>query len=171
MRLREAVASALHLLVVLAFFSLAFLSLFLARRADWMQTALDRLNNAPETLYWMAAGFGAIALFFLWGFHGIGRGRYLALEMPSGKAMIDSKLVRQAIEECFRKNYPGQVAGASVSVAKNKRLEVSLDLVPLPEGRQLELLSDAEEKLRELLQSQFGYQESLALFVRSRDMR
>lgn len=168
MRLREAVASALHLLVVLTFFSLGFLSLLLARRSDWMQSMLDRLNNAPETLYWTAAGFGAVGLFFLWGFHGIGRGRYLALQMPSGKAMIDSKLVRQAIEECFRKNYPGQVAGAAVSVAKNKQLEVALDIEPLSDEAQIALLSDAEAKLRELLQGQFGYLEPLALFVRSK---
>ncbi len=168
MRLREAVASALHLLVVLSFFALGFVSLVLARRSDWMQSMFDRLNNAPEMLYWTAVGFGAIGLFFLWGFHGIGRGRYLALEMPSGKAMIDSKLVRQAIEECFRKNYPGQVSGASVSVAKNKRLEVALDVEPLSDEGQAELLSDAEGKLRELLQVQFGYFEPLSLFVRSK---
>ncbi len=168
MRLREAVASALHLLVVLAFFGLSFVSLLLVRRSDWMQAVLDCLNNTPDALYWTAAGFGVIGLFFLWGFHGIGRGRYLALQMESGRATIDSKIVRLAIEECFKKNYPAQVSGASVSVAKGKRLEVALDLKSLPEEEELQLLSDAESKLQDLLQTQFGYREPLSLFIRSR---
>lgn len=170
MRLREAVASALHLLVVLSFFGLSFFSLVLTRRSDWMRWVLDCLNNAPETLYWTAAGFGLIGLFFLWGFHGIGRGRYLALSVSSAwasSASVDSKVVRQAIEECFRKNYPNQISGASVSVKKGKSLEVTLDLASLPDEKQLELLSDAESKLKELLQSRFGYGDSFSLFVRS----
>ncbi len=167
MRLREAVASALHLLVVLAFFSFGGFSLLLAHRSDWMGKVLDCLNKTPDSLYWVAAGFGVVGLFFLWGFHGIGRGRYLSLEMNSGIVAIDSKLIRQAIEECFRKNYPEQIFGASVSVAKDKHLEVSLDLKSLSEEEQLALLSNAEEKLRELLQSRFAYHKPLSLFVRS----
>lgn len=168
MRLREAVTSALHLLVVLSFFALGALSLLLLRRADWMQMVIDSLTVRPEFLYWVAAGFGSAGLFFLWGFHGVSRGRYLCLEMHSGKAVIDSKVVRHAIEECFRRNYPEQVHGASVSVSKGRRLEVALDLSPLSEEQQLELLSDAEGKLCELLRTQFNYSEPLSLFVRSR---
>lgn len=167
MRLREAVASALHLLVVLAFFAFGAFSLLLARRSDWMQAVLDCLNKTPDALYWVATSFGVIGLFFLWGFHGIGRGRYLSLEMKSGIATIDSKLIRQAIEECFRKNYPEEISGASVSVAKDKCLEIALDLKSLSEEQQLKLLSDAEGKLRELLGSRFGYYKSLSLFIRS----
>ncbi len=168
MRLREAAASALHLLVVLSYFALGVIAVLLLRRPDWNKMAAEFLTNQSEIFYWIGAGFAAIGLFFLLGFYGIGRGKYLRVSMQAGMASIDSKIVRQAIEECFKVNFPHQVRGASVSVVKGKRLEVVVDLIVLNEEQKLALLVDAETKLLDILKSRFGYIKPLTLFVRSR---
>ena len=168
MRLREAAASALHLLVVLSYFALGALAILLVRRPDWHQEALQLLAERQGLFYWIGAGFGVLGFLFLFGFSGVGRGRYLRVALRSGPAGVDSKLIRAAIEECFKKNYPAQIRGAHVSVSKGKSLEVAVEMGSLSEQSQLELLADAESKLLELLQNRFGYPGPLTLFVRSR---
>lgn len=169
MRLREAAASALHLLVVLSYFALGAFAILLLRRRDLNKIAVDLLTNQSEIFYWISAAFGAIGLFFLLGFFGVGRGKYLSVSMQTGRAVIDSKIVRQTIEEYFKANFPDQMRGASVSVVKGQRLEVTVDLAGLvDEEQKLTLLSDAETKLLDILKSRFGYCKALTLFVRSR---
>jgi hypothetical protein len=168
MRLREAAASALHLLVVLSYFALGAFAVLLLRRPDWNKMATDLLVSQSEIFYWVGAALGAIGLFFLLGFFGIGRGKYLRLSMQEGKAVIHSKIIRQAIEECFKLNYPEQVLGASVTVVKGQRLEVAIDVTALDEEEQLTLLADSEAKLLHILKSRFGYSQPLTLFVCSR---
>lgn len=167
MRLREAVASALHLLVVLSWFALGALVLLLWRRPEWNQIAIDVLTGEPQRLIWVAISFSVVGLFFLFGFFKIGRGRYLRVEMCGGKPAIDSKIIRQAIEDCFRENYPAQLRSASVSVVKGKCLEIGLDLAGDDKESELELLSEIEPQLLELLRSRFGYSDPISLYVRS----
>jgi len=167
MRLREAVASVLHLCTVLLFLALGALSIFLVHRPDWNLMAQTSLAERPDLFYWIGGGFGGIGLFFLFAFFKVDGGRYLRLKLSFGETAIDSRIIRQAVEECFRRNYPLEIRGTCISVIGGRRLQVALDLASLDEEKQLELLSDVEDKLIELLRSQFGYRESFLLFVRS----
>ncbi len=167
MRLREAAASALHLLVVLSYFALGAFAVLLLRRPDWNKMATDLLMNQSTIFYWIGAASVAVGLFFLLGFYGIGRGKYLRVSMQAGRAAVNSKIVRRAIEECFKVNYPDQVRGASVTVVRGQQLQVALDLIALEEDQKLTLLAEAEEKLLEILKTQFGYTKPLTLFVRN----
>jgi hypothetical protein len=168
MRLREAAASALQLLVVLSYFGLACLAIVLPARPDWRSIGIDYLQVHPEIFYWIGGGFGIFGFLLLLGFYGIGRGRFLRLLMKPHTAMVDVKLIEQAIEECFQTNFPAYVRGADIAVISKQRLEVAVDLTPLEEKLQMRLMREMEKKLGLLLRERFGYARPFTLSVHSR---
>ena len=167
MRLREAVASALHLLVILSYFGLALLAVFLPSRPDWRLAAIAHLQEKPESFYWIGAALGGIGVLFILGFYGIGRGRFLRLSMKPHMASVDVKLLEQAIEECFKSHFPKQVRGTDIAIFSKQRLEVAIDLVPLEAKQQLRLMRAMEKKLSFLLRERFGYTQPLTLSIHS----
>ena len=168
MRLREAVASALHLLVIGSFFALALFLFFLPSRPDWRVAAVEWLLEQPGQFYWLAAAFAAMGCLFMLGFYGIGRGRFLRLLMKPHMAIVDAKLLKQVIEECFRIHFPRQVRGADIAVISKQRLDVVVDLLPLEENRQPRLMREMEKQLSYLLRERFGYTRPFILSIHSR---
>lgn len=165
MRFREAIASSLHLLVVLSYFALAIGFFLLPKRIDWIHWVSLWLTEKPQLFYWIGAMFAIAGLLFFVGFFQINRGRYLRIVMSESKqASIDIKLIRRVLEAHFKKLAP-HILGTDVFVAKSNQLEITLEL---PSKDAVEGLEDMEEKLRELLEKRFGYKGSLTLFVRSR---
>lgn len=168
MRLREAVASALHLLVILSFAVLAFFSFLMPSRPDWRFMAIDCLEKSPENFYWICGGFACFAFLLLLGFYKIGRGRFLRISMKPHLAMVDVKLIEQVVEECFQSHFPSYVRGTDVAVVNQQHLEVVIDLIPIEEKQQVQLMKDAEKKLCQLLRNRFGYVQPFNLSVHSR---
>lgn len=168
MRLREAVASALHLLVIGSFSALAFFLFFLPSRPDWRAVGAKWLLDQPEHFYLAGLFFAAAACLFMFGFYGIGRGRFLRLLMKPHIAIVDAKLLKEAIEECFRTHFSQYVRGADIAVVAKQRLDVAVDLLPLEEKRQLRLVREMEKQLCYLLRERFGYSRPFTLSIHSK---
>jgi len=168
MRLREAVVSALHLLVVGSFFALAFFLFFLPSRPDWRSIGAKWLLDQPEQFYLVGAFFASAACLFTLGFYAIGRGRFLRLLMKPHVAMVDVKLLKEVIEDCFRVHFPKYVRGADIAIAAKQRLDVAVDVLPLEASRQLRLMRDMEKQLCYLLRERFGYTRPFTLSIRSK---
>lgn len=168
MRLREAVASALHLLVIGSFFGLACFLFFLPSRPDWQIIGMKWLMEEPDHFYWLGGMVAAASFLFLFGFYGVGRGRFLRLLMKPHIAIVDGKLLKEAIEECFRIHFPRHVRGADIAIISKERLDVIVDMLPLEEGRQLRLLREMEKQLCYLLRQRFGYTRPFTLSIHSK---
>jgi hypothetical protein len=110
----------------------------------------------------------AVALLFLFGFFGIGRGRFLRLKMKPHSAVVDGKLLKEAIEKCFRSHFPRQVRGADIAILSKERLDIVVDMVPLEENQQLFLLREMEKQLGYLLRQRFGYTKPVTLSIHSK---
>jgi len=167
MRLKEAVASALHLLVVISFLGIALFCLALPSMPLWRMACMNWLVEQPEQFYWLGAIFGGAAILFIYGFYSVGRGRFLRLLMKPHIAIVDTKLLKEVIEECFHAHFPRQVRGADVAINK-QRLDVAVDLLPLEETRELLLMREMEKHLVHLLRQRFGYTKPFILSIRSR---
>lgn len=168
MRLREAVASALQLIAVLAFLILGAFLIMLPSRPDWRLAAVKWLQERPESFYGAGFFIGSFGLLLMLGFYGVGRGHFLRLAMKPNAITVDVKLVEQAIEECFKTNFPLYVRGADITVISKKHLEIAVDLEPLNENRQLRLMKVMEKKLSLLLCDRFGYTRPFTLSIHSR---
>jgi hypothetical protein len=168
MRLREAVASALHLLVVLSYFSLAGFAFLLPSRPDWRIRGVNWLQERPESFYWLGAALALVGILFMLGFYGIGRGHFLRISMKPHMATVDAKLLEMAIDECFKINFPDYVRSSGIAILSKQRLEVSVDLMPLEEKLQTRLVRQMERKLGALLRDRFGYSQAFTLSLHSR---
>jgi hypothetical protein len=166
MRLREAIASMLHLLVVGVFAAIACFFLFLPSQIDWRIDLIRWLQDQPVNFCWLGLFFSSMTILFMMGFFGIGRGRFLRLLMKPHVAIVDSKLLRQTIEDCFRIHFPKNVRGVDIDVISRQRLDVAVDLLPLEEKQQGYLLREMEKQLFYLLRSRFGYSRPFTLSIR-----
>jgi hypothetical protein len=168
MRLREAVASALHLLVVAAFSGITIFLFFLPSKPLWRSMCVQWLLEHPEKFYPLAAAFGSAACLFLFGFFTISRGRFLRILMKPHEAIIDAKLLKEAAEECFRSYFSKEVYGVDVAVAAKQRLDIAVDMHPVDANRRSCILREMEKQLTYLLRQRFGYTQSFTLSVRSK---
>jgi hypothetical protein len=136
-------------------------------RLDWRLEVIGWLDAAPEPFYWIGAACFGLGLFFVTAFFCIGRGRYLRLSMTPHSAVVEAKLIEQAIREVVKIQFPHQVSGVDVAVHSKERLEVAIDLEPLEERKREQMLAQAEGALKLLLRERFGYKRPFTLFVRS----
>lgn len=153
---RQALASALHLFVVLAFFlgGLFFVSL----------PYLPQLKTEIfEKSTLIGLGLFIASLVLLLGFYALDRGRYLVIQMG---VSTDPKIVRQTIEDCFVRQFGKKVSLSDVEVGPKSRLEISVSLAPLDEGAREEIFIEAERHLQVLLKERFGYTKPFRLIVK-----
>ncbi len=168
MRLREAVASVLHLLVILTYFGAACFFILLPLRLEWRMLGATWLQEQPDIFYWIGASIGIIGLFLSIGFYRVGRGRFLRLSMKPHTATIDVKLLEQAIEECFQTHFAAHVRGSDIAIISKQRLEIAVDMLPIEEKRQKKLMIEMEQKLGSLLRDRFGYARPFTLSIHSK---
>lgn len=167
MRLKEAIASALHLLVVLAFLGAGCFFIGLILQPEWRWRAVQILTEEPHLLNWAAGGLISTGLSFLFAFFGLERGRTLRLVMKARPISIDIKLVEQAVGDYFAAHFPKEVRESDVVVSQDK-LDIAVQLATLPKGREKILLSDIEQKLGAFLRDRLGYAKPFILTIRSK---
>jgi hypothetical protein len=162
MRLRDAVASSLHLLVILFYSAFGSFLMFLPRRLDWRLLGIHLLDVKPSVFYLVGAGFLGIGFLFFLGFYKVGRGKYLRLAMHPKLTSIDAKLLERTVGECLKRH---QLVSPSVSVSVENQLEIVADSVALPEEKELKVV---EEELGKILRDRFGYTQPFTLSLRSK---
>lgn len=166
MRVREAIASALHLLVVLAFLGAGCFFIGLILQSEWRWRAVQILTESPHLLNWAAGGLIAAGLFFLFAFFGIEKGSTLRIAMKGHPVTIDLKVIEQIVGECFNTHFSKEVREADVAIVSPDKIELSVQFAPLPKGREKTLLPELEQKLGSFLRDRLGYTKSFTLTIR-----
>jgi len=83
-----------------------------------------------------------------------------------GCLCIDLGIVRQAVEECFNRQFQKKLSLSEVEVGRKSRLEIEISMEPLEESAREELFVRAEKELGALLKERFGYAKPFYLIVR-----
>lgn len=160
---RQAVASALHLFVVFAFFITGFFFCLLPYLPLTRIEIVDFLSNRYEQCTQVGMGFFLAALVFLIGFHALNRGKYLVIHMGLS---ADLKIVHYAIEECFAKQFQKRITLKEVTLGPKSHLDFTVHLAPLDESAREDLFVQVEKQLSLLLQKRFGYTKYFHLIVK-----
>lgn len=163
MSLRQAVASALHLFVVLAFFVAGLLFVCLPYLPETRAQAIDLIAHQFQKCTLIGLGFFLASLLFLVGFYALDRGRYLVIQMG---VSADLNIIRQTVEDCFQRHFSKQIILNEVEVGRKSRLEIGVSLKPLSEDARENLFIEAEKQLQLLLRERFGYAKPFYLIVR-----
>ena len=85
------------------------------------------------------------------------RGVYLALTMGKGDCLVDPVLVRGYLEDFWKKKFPDQDLSVDVSVSKDQKLEVFVEMPAFSVDEPGAFLEKAEGELCRILQSRIGY--------------
>ena len=159
---RQALASALHVFVVFAFFTAGLFFVALPYLPETRIQIVDILSNQFEKCTTIGLGLFLASLIFLLGFYALNRGRYLVIQMGLS---TDLKIVRQTIEDCLAKQFPKKILLKEIEIGAKSRLELRVHLAPLDESAREELFIQVEQELGILLQNRFGYSKPFHLIV------
>ena len=133
---RQALASALHVFVVFAFFTAGLFFVALPYLPETRIQIVDILSNQFEKCTTIGLGLFLASLIFLLGFYALNRGRYLVIQMGLS---TDLKIVRQTIEDCLAKQFPKKILLKEIEIGAKSRLELRVHLAPLDESAREEL--------------------------------
>jgi len=159
---RQALASALHLFVVFAFFTAGLFFVALPYLPETRIQIVDLLSHQFEKCTTVGLGLFLSSLIFLLGFYALNRGRYLVIKMG---IETDVKIIRQTVEDCLSKRFPKKIALREIEIGPKSRLELKVHLAPLDEAAREELFITVEKELSILLQERFGYSKPFHLIV------
>lgn len=144
---RQALASALHLFVVLAFFIAGFFFVAIPYVPDFKTQIFEK-----STL--IGLGLFLSAFLLLLGFYGLDRGRYLVIRMGIS---ADVNLIRHVVEDCFSRQFAKKISLSEVEIGPKSRLHFKVSFAPTTPKARKELLIEAEKQLSLLLRERFGY--------------
>lgn len=164
MSARQAIASALHLFVVLAFFIAGLFFVLLPYLPLTRIEIVDFFSHRYEQCTQIGMGLFLVALIFLLGFYALNRGKYLVIRMGIS---ADLKVIQLAIEECFVKQFPKKISLKELGLGPKSRLDLKVYLAPADERAREDLFIAVEKQLSLLLHERFGYARPFHLIVKT----
>jgi hypothetical protein len=153
---RQALASALHLFVVLAFFIAGFFFVSLPYLPEIKTQIFEKSTLIGLSLF-------LTALILLLGFYALDRGRYLVIRMG---VSTDANVIRQTVEDCFARQFSKKISLSEIEIGRRSSLEIKISLTPLDEDAREALFVEAEKQLTLLLKERFGYSKPFHLIVK-----
>lgn len=163
MSFRQAIASALHLFVVFAFFTAGLFFVLLPYLPLTRMEIIDFLSNRYEQCTQIGMGLFLAALVLLIGFYAMNRGKYLVIRMGLS---TDLKVVQHAIEDCFSKQFQKRISLREVALGPKALLDFKVHLAPFDEAAREDLFIEVEKQLSLLLHERFGYSKPFHLIVK-----
>lgn len=160
---RQALASMLHLFVVFAFFAAGIFFVSLPYLPELRVKVADAILGGYEVCAIVGLGLFAASFLLLVGFYSLNRGHFLRIAMGRHLVEIDAKVIRDTVEDCFKKEFP-KLALQDLEVIWGRKLEISVSLGAVEDEEAL--LQKVEENLSQLLRHRFGYKKPFALILR-----
>ena len=154
MSLRKVLLSFVHLLVLLSLVTAGVFFLLLPFLPNTRLKLIAFLTYDYTAATWIGIGCFLVAALFLGVFYSLHRGRYLLVRMGISANL---KLIQQATEECFFREFTKQVSLKDLAVGAKSRLEFTIRLSQVEAKDQEEVLLRVEKHLANLLQRRFGY--------------
>jgi hypothetical protein len=165
---RQALASALHLFVLLSFFAGGLLFVCLPFMPEVREKLVFLFLYEMEICTLIGVGFLMTSLLLMIGFFVLNRGRYLRIRMgaETHRAVeINVRLIRQTLEECFKSHFPDTISLLDVEVPQGAQIEVGVKLSSMDDQAREELLARAEKHLQVLFKDRFGYDKPFILKI------
>ncbi|MBX7066909.1 MAG: hypothetical protein K1X28_06740 [Parachlamydiales bacterium] len=160
---KQAIASALHLFVVFAFFTAGLFFVLLPYLPLTRIEIIDFLSNRYEQCTQIGMGLFLVALVFLIGFYALNRGKYLVIRIGLS---ADLRVVQHAIEDCFAKQFKKKISLKEVALGPKSYLDFKVQLAPIDEAAREDLFIEVEKHLSLLLHERFGYSKPFHLIVK-----
>ncbi len=154
---RQALASALHLFVVLSFFLGGCFFVSIPYLPEMKTEIFEKSTLIGLSLF-------LASLILLLGFYALDRGRYLVIKMGE-EVKINLQIIHQTLEECFIRNFPQKIHLSEVEIGPQSLLEIQISLAPLSEETREDLFIEVENHLSLLLHQRFGYSKQFRLIV------
>jgi hypothetical protein len=122
---------------------------------------------SQSTVHFSLIGYLILGCGFLLliGFYAMHRGVYYQLNMGQKEAWIDPLVIRGHVKEYWKKIFPDYDLSVQIGLSKEQKIEMFLELPPLPEERQLATLEQAEKELGAILKKQLRYEKEFTLSV------
>jgi len=157
---KQAIASALHLFVVLAFFVSALVFVLIPYLPLTRMAIIDFFSHRYEQCTQIGMGLMALSLVFLVGFYALNRGKYLVIQMG---VSTDVRLIQHVVEEYFNSHFPQKIALKEVTLGPKSSLSF---MVATQEKDQMSLFVEVETGLSLLLRKRFKYTKPFHLVVK-----
>jgi len=129
-------------------------------------------NLVAELLSQQAIAFSSIGCLILgcgalllYGFYTMHRGWYYTLKMGSNAVLVDLPVIQGIVREYWKAVFPEQDLSIEVSVNKDQKIEMFMELPLLPQEKQLKTLEKAELDLCHLLYQHLGYRREFSLSI------
>lgn len=104
-------------------------------------------------------------IFLLIGFYAMYRGVFYRVKMGSGELRIDPAIIKGYLGDYWKKTFPEHNLSVDVSMSKDQKLEMFIELPLLSEENREAVLEKAELELSSILQRHIGYKKDFALSV------
>lgn len=163
---RQILASVLHLFILLAFFGVGLLFVTLPSLPLARERGIELIEKKPELCIQIGFAFFFITTLLFIGFYALNRGRYLRIKMGKNEAIVETEVIRQTLEECFKIHFPKKISLSDVEIPRGQRLEIGVVLAPLEEEVREELFIQVEKELKILLKERFGYAKPFHLNIK-----
>lgn len=153
---RQALASTLHIFIVLAFFVAGLFFVMLPYLPEIRTEIFEKSTLIGLILF-------ITSLVLLFGFYALDRGKYLVIRMG---VSVDINLIRQNVEDCIARQFAKKIFLSDVEIGPKSLIEISVSLGPLREDAREELFVEAEKQFTLLLKQRFGYSKPFRLIIR-----
>lgn len=157
MSARQALVSALHLFVTLAFFMAGFFFIALGYLPHLLDPLVAKTNLIGSLLLFAS-------LVITLGFYALDRGRYLLIRAGIS---ADLNLIRLTVEDCFVRQFQKNVALQDLDLGSDSRIQMRLSFSPSDTKERQKLLVEVEKQLSVLLRERFGYSKPFYFIVKS----
>jgi hypothetical protein len=158
---RQALASALHLFVVLIFFIVALGCTLIPYLPLTREAIIDFLNHRYEECFQIGMGLFALSLVLFIGFFALNRGKCLVIQMG---VSTDVRLVQHVVEEYFSTHFHKKIALKEVTLGPKSSLSF---LITTHEKEPESLFGEVETGLSLLLRKRFKYTKPFHLIVKN----
>lgn len=157
MSARQALISALHLFVILAFFMAGFFFIALGYLPHLIDSLVDKTNLIGSLLLFAS-------LIITMGFYAIDRGRYLLIRAGIS---VDLNLIRLTVEDCFLRQFQKNVILQDLDLGSHSRIQIRLSFTANDVKERKKLLVEVEKQLSVLLRERFGYSKPFYFIIKS----
>lgn len=134
--------------------------------ASHLRFAIARFFSAAATPFSLIGYLILTCGFFLLiGFYAMYRGVFFRVKMGNGELRIDPIIIEGYLRDYWKKTFPEHKLSVDVSISKNQKVEIYIELPFLSEENQKAVLENAELEFSSILQRYIGYKKDFALSV------
>ncbi|MFA6502391.1 MAG: hypothetical protein WCT85_06350, partial [Parachlamydiales bacterium] len=156
MRTVNLLASAMHLLIVLAMFAIGFFLVMIYLSPHFCNFFLDLLLNDSVMFLKIGLTIGLFTVISFVTFYYIHKGQYIKFYIKQNKYQVNIDIIKSYLQNYLKVMYPDKKNELDVYVILKDKLEIVIDMESL--NGQKEFIMDLEPVIKNLLSEKLNYQ-------------